>query len=109
MNSKKNLSILLVATSVMACQQTEPEPMEGSVDIRLNASNVRYALYTESAYLAGSVLPLYEGEIKNTASGPQQITFSDLNHGNYIFQYCGANCINRTVQVTGGKTREYRF
>ncbi|WP_247231333.1 hypothetical protein [Telluribacter sp. SYSU D00476] len=106
MSFESTLSILMLLASAVACQQSDPQPLEGGLLIRLNASNVRYALYTESAYTAGSVLPISEGEV---TSSPQQITFMNLNHGNYVFQYCGANCINRTVQVTGGKTREYSF
>ena len=109
MSFKSTLSTLMLLTSAVACQQSDPEPMEGSLLIRLNATNVRYALYTESAYAAGSVMPISEGELRNTSGSSQPITFTDLNHGNYVFQYCGANCINRTVQVTGGKTREYSF
>ncbi|MDO1445952.1 hypothetical protein Q0590_06795 [Rhodocytophaga aerolata] len=104
-------SLLLVSSLLilLSCSKEDVGPQTGDLKIYINVLDATWTLYYE-LYTEGSlatrmvVSPLREGEVTVRSSTPFYIR--DLNAGNYILSIGGST---RSVQVTGGREREYRF
>jgi len=100
----KLLPAALVLLLASGCKDDDPAPTTGGLVISFSGTG-RYALYTETLLRTGPAL--YEG---TSGTGPNKLTFDDLNPGTYIFQRGPAgNNFNEAVQVAAGKQREYTF
>lgn len=105
------LILTLLATLAGACKQDTLAPTGGlKITYTLNqalpsSTSPAFSLATEALYGKGPSLTT-NGSIQALSATQYQIVIDDLNPGNYVISF---NASNNTVQVTGGKQREYNF
>jgi hypothetical protein len=105
----QNLLLVFSLFILCACKQEDIGPQTGDLKIFINTLGVSiqlsYELYTEGSLTTRVVvLPLRSGEVTVSSSTPFYIR--DINAGNYVLLIGGSS---RSVQVTAGREREYKF
>ncbi|WP_375444530.1 hypothetical protein [uncultured Fibrella sp.] len=101
---------LMVTLAGGACKQDTLAPTGGlkityTLNQALPSTSLAFSLATEALYGKGPSLTT-NGTIQAISATQYQIVIDDLNPGNYVISF---NASNNTVQVTGGKQREYNF
>jgi hypothetical protein len=94
---------------LLSCHREDVAPQTGNLKIFINVLDftvkLYYELYTEGSLTARMVAsPLRSGEVTLRSYTPFYIR--DLNAGNYVLSIEGNS---RSVQVTAGREREYKF